>query len=625
MRVISIAVLAFFTTLLVGQNSSLYTPVNIKSAFSKNTRDLSGKPGQNYWQNKPVYLINIDFDPTNHTITGNEFINYRNNSPDTIDEINITLLADIYNKNNFSHDWQMNRRYMNDGIVIDKIKIGRNYMEIDNEKILRSGTNMVIKLDKPLLPKSNINLTIDWTFVHPQNLNIREGNYGDSTFMVGYFYPKIAVYDDIDGWDKHNYTGFGEFYGEIADYEVNITVPGDFKIWATGELQNPAEVLSPEYLKRWNEAHETGKTIKIIDKHEVELRDVTIPGEKLTWKYKADAVPDFAFGTSNRFRWDAKSIFVDKEKNRKVFLNTAYGKDRKYYPQIIDLLDTVILNYSTFMPGIAYPYPSMSIFNGNAGMEFPMMCNDAEDDNWAGNVTLTYHESGHTYFPFYVTTNERKYAWMDEGWASFFPFLYYKQHLHDSEFEYFNSRLNIYYQIAGNDNEVPIMTPGELLRLRGPYRQASYNKPFLANYYLYYYLGKQRFVNALRGYIKRWAGKHPVPYDFFNCFNQMSGENLNWFWENWYFNSGYADMGISLENKNTIIVENIGRLALPVRIKINYTDGTNEYIEYDLSIWKDAGNKITVPIEYNKELSSIILGDDWVADVDKSNNIIKLD
>jgi hypothetical protein len=620
-----IAFIIFIIPLMTqAQSPNLFIPVNMVKAYKTGSRNINGAPGENYWQNKPVYLMNLDFDPQTTILSGMEEITYTNNSPDTLKQIVFTMLGDIYKTDNYNHDWNLPRSLTHEGIMLKKIVVEGTDMELDSKNIRRSGTNMFIALEKPLAPKSSINFEIVWKYKFPRNAVIRAGNYGDSTFMIAYYYPKIAVYDDIDGWDKHNYTGFGEFYSEVADYDVNITVPGDFKVWATGELQNPGKVLSPEYLKRWQDAHVPGNMVRIIDKNEVEKREVTLPGDKLTWNYKAEHVADFSFGTSNIFRWDAKSIVVDKKTGRQTFLCTAYAKDRKYYPRIINLLDTVLSNYSTRIPGVPYQYPSMKIFNGNAGMEFAMMCNDAEGGKWVNNVGLTYHEVGHSYFPFTVITNERKYAWMDEGWATFFPNFYIKDHLDKNDpYNYMQTRIKTYYQIAGKDIEVPEMVLVDLLRLRAPYRQASYNKSFLAYYYLYDYLGEDKFLKAFRGYIKRWIGKHPIPFDFFYSINDLSGENLDWFWQNWFFDFGYGDLGLELKNKNTLTIKNIGHLALPVRLKITYKDGHNSNMSYNLKIWKNANNIFNIPLKTPENIKKIELGADWIIDVDKSNNVLE--
>ncbi len=295
------------------QYDELPIPTNMMKSYKKDVRSFDGKPGVNYWINKPVYDIDLEFNPTNNLLSGSEKITYTNNSPDSLDRIVLSLLGDIYNKDNHMHDWNIDRSTLHDGVKISKIIVKGKEINVWGKQTARTNTNLIVKLEEKMPPKTEIEMKIEWTYEFPYNSVIRSGNYGDSTYMISYFYPKIAVYDDIDGWDLHNYSGFGEFYGEYADYNVNVTVPGDFKVWATGELQNPEKVLSKKYLKRWQEAHKVGKTVRIIDKEEAELREVTLLKSKLTWNYKAYNVPDFAFGTSNKFRWDAKSVVVDKK------------------------------------------------------------------------------------------------------------------------------------------------------------------------------------------------------------------------------------------------------------------------------------------------------------------------
>lgn len=601
------------------QHPELYIPLEIKEAYHNKTRDISGKPGPGYWQNEVQYKINVELDPSNFMYFGSEEILYKNNSPDTLYELSVTMLGDIYNKTNYNHDWGMSRDMMTEGIIIDEMMINENTIDLKGDAVRRSGTNMFIRLEEHLLPGKELELFIKWTFIHPKKINIREGHYGDSTFFAGHFYPRMAVYDDIDGWDKRNYTGYAEFYGQYADYEVNITVPGGFIVWATGELQNANEVLSEKYHDRWLQGHNPGQTINVISADEVFDNDKTRPGDKLTWRFAAKNVPDFAFATSDKFRWDARSVLL--ENDRKVLLNTAYARDRIYYPGIIDLLDTVITNFSTQMPGIPYPYPVMTVFNGQAGMEYPMMCNDAEISTWAGNVVLTYHEVAHSYFPFMVGTNERKYAWMDEGWANFLPLLFVDQHVTD-EYDYLQMRFDTYTMHAGREGEVPIITLTDHLRIRWPYRQASYDKSFIANYYLFKYLGEERFLACLQEYIGRWEGKYPIPYDFFFTFNDVSGENLNWFWKSWYFDPGYPDLSIRKNNDHSILVENNGKLPIPVLIRVFFTDGSMEIIEYDMKIWSNSGNYIEIPLKYDKKIQMIVLGDKDIIDIDLENNII---
>ncbi|MEZ4907804.1 MAG: hypothetical protein R2771_09260 [Saprospiraceae bacterium] len=193
----------FIVTSIYSQQSDLYFPLNMKKAYLEGSRDYNGTPGKNYWQNKPEYKLNIDFDPAQSLVDGNETILYNNNSPDTLKKIIITVLGDIYKKDNYVHDWGISRDDMNDGVIFEKISVDGVDYEVNGDKIRRYATNMSIILDNPVLPHSSAQLYIKWKYYMPKKLQIRAGDYGDSTFMVGYSYPKVAVYDDIDGWDNH--------------------------------------------------------------------------------------------------------------------------------------------------------------------------------------------------------------------------------------------------------------------------------------------------------------------------------------------------------------------------------------------------------------------------------------
>jgi len=420
MRIILFSLFVFMFSFASYSQESLHIPLNIQDCINKETRSHNGEPGRNYWQNKAVYDIDIMLEPEIGKVTGSENINYQNNSPDTLKEIVVTVLSDILKKGN-PNDFGIPLSSLNDGVDISKLIINGKDTEMDASMVSRRGTNMFITLEKPVVPGGNINLEMDWSFIYPKRLTIRCGDYGDSTFFVAYFYPKIAVYDDIDGWDRHNYTGFGEYYGEFSDYTVNVNVPRDFKVWASGELDNPEAVFSKKYFKKWKEAQESMELYRFLTKDNYRDNNITKKDERITWTFSATNIPDFAFGSSDKFLWDMVNLVVDEKTGRKSTVNAAYRVDSKDYYKVAELAKEILHDYSTKLPGIPYPYPEMTIFNGNSGMEFPMMCNNVSNKDWFGTVGLACHEIAHTYFPFYVGTNERKYAWMDEGWANILP------------------------------------------------------------------------------------------------------------------------------------------------------------------------------------------------------------
>lgn len=601
---------------LIAQNS-LHLPKNIQKAYENQSRDESGQPGVKYWQNKSEYQISVKLDPSTGTVSGMEKITFHNNSPDSLTEMVISLLSDIYRKGN-QNDFGIPLQMLNDGVDVEKLKISGEQIDLNASTVNRSGTNLIVQLPSSIVPASSTEVELKWNFSYPKQLPIRCGDYGDSTFFVAYFYPKIAVYDDLDGWDKHNYTGFAEFYGDFNDYQVDITVPRKFKVWATGELMNANAVFTKKYYQKWLEAQESMEVYSMIGKDNYLDEDITRDNEWNTWQFRAEGVTDFAFGTSDKFLWDVINVVVDPESGRKTTFNTAYREDSEDYYKIAELGKKVLTDYSTRIPGIPYPFPEMTIFNGNSGMEFPMMCNNVSCEPWHETAGLAYHEVAHSYFPFYVGTNERKYAWMDEGWASLLPYFFFEEH--STDFDYFQSRIERYLGVAGQEIEVPSMTLGDILTVRPPYRQASYNKPFLAYFYLSELLGRDEFIKSFQHYIKLWAGKHPMPYDFFNAMNSASGEDLNWYWQNWFFERNHADLALRGIQADQIVVENVGGLFTPVHLHIMYKKGTNTKIYAEIGAWKQNAKVMKFKVENADDIESIRLGREDIPDVNTKNN-----
>jgi len=596
---------------LHSQEAPLYEPVEWLQAIERGTRTRTGQPGPAYWQNRVDYDIHVRFYPDQYALEGRERIRYYNHSPDTLHQIVLSLLGEIYDRKS-RRDMAYPPHVLTQGMEIQTLSVLYKDSNI-LDTVIYSGTNAYVRLTQPCLPGDSVGLDIQWTMVYPDRITIRNGHYGDSTFFIGHWYPKVAVYDDLFGWDRIDYTGMAEFYGEWADYRVSIEVPSGWLVWATGSWTNPDEVLTEKYLKRWKNLSEN-KVTHIVTEEEAGQAGITRARPTIHWTYEAREVVDFAFAVADDFCWDARLVRLDDA--AVVLAQTAYAPGRRYYPRIIYILDTVLTVYSHDLPGRAYPYPVMTIFNGHDGMEYPMMCNNAESNTWAGAVLLTYHEVAHTYFPFYMGTNERRYAWMDEGWATLLPHFFID--MHSKGHDYFHRIARRYLSLAGKSDEVPLMIASYLLHDRKPYRQASYYKAFFALYYLYDYLGKERFRKALHYYMDQWHGKHPAPHDFFYAFNTAIGEDLNWYWDKWYFRFGYTDLSLQVDG-HRVTVTNKGGLPLPVVLHIRYRDGSTEVRRWDLSIWRNSSH-FTVDFEATKEIEEVRLGDDHVVDLYEEDN-----
>ncbi len=616
---INIVLIILFSSPVFSQ-SKLFIPTNIQKAYENGVRSLDGKSGKNYWINSADYNIKVSVDPPTRLVKGTEHITYLNNSPDTLKEIVLRLYQNI-NKIGAQRDFMLNKETITDGITIDRIKINDKKFNLDSSSDFQ-GTLQTLKLKNYLNPNDKFNFDIDWHFTIPQSGNVRMGTYDSTSFLVGYWYPQIAVYDDIDGWDVYPYSGLYEFYNDFNNFDVEITVPNSFTVWSTGELQNSESIFTKKYLDRYNEAHHSGEIIHIVDSNEVEAGNIFNSANPTnTWHYIAKHVPDFCFGLSDHYLWDATSLVVDDKTNRRVYIAAAYKKQSKDFFEVDKIARDAINFLSRDLPGVPFPFPSLTVFNGGGGMEYPMMVNDGSSDSYGGDAQLTSHEITHSYFPFYMGINENKYAWMDEGMAVFLPLGY--QESADSTYDPRGRRFIHYEKMMGNEIEMPMMIPSVLLGVYQAYRNASYNRSAYAYITLKEYLGDARFKKALHEYMQRWNGKHPIPYDFFFTFNDAAGEDLSWFWKPWFFERGVVDLGIksaSFSNGNLkIVIENRGQIPATAPIRIITTKDTI-YSSISAGAWKSGKKEFIINKKIDAAVLKIIIGNKDYPDINRKNN-----
>ena len=619
-------ILIISSSFLQAQKSKMFVPLNFKKAYEGGTRTLDGKPGPNYWQNGSDYKINAEFDPATRILSGSETIIYKNNSPNKLNMLVIRLYQDYYRKE-VSRDGQANPEDLNDGTKITKLLINGESVEMDPRKPFaarRNNTNLVVSLKKPVEAKSEAKIEIDWSYQMPKNSRMRGGMYGPTTFFVSYWYPQMAVYDDTDGWDMKAYKGSVEFYNDFCNYDVNITVPAKYVVWATGVLQNGKENFSSDMYGKVQAAMKSDKVMNVITKEDIEKGNVTVSSSKLTWHYKAEHVPDFVFATGSEMLWDASGLKLPNGKE--TFISSIYHKDTKNAEEIADYARKSIEHFSTKLPGIPYPYPAMTVFNSNGGggMEYPMMVNDGVGPNKASNVGVTAHEIAHTYMPFYMGINERKYAFMDEGWAVMLTYDAQESILPGS-----NPRGNDGMQLSflmGQEGELPPTIPSDILSGGGgmTYSTAVYPRAGVAYDLLRNVLGEDLFKKALHEYMDRWNGKHPLPHDFFYTFNQVAGEDLEWFWVPWFYERGYAEIGIKdvalYEGTYKTTIEREGVLPVPVKLKYTFEDGTSEEVTRPITVWKGGNREYVVEHRPSKKVEKIELGSPNIPDVNKANN-----
>jgi len=597
-------------------NAQVQLPVApvFQNTYEKGTRSTSGKPGKNYWQNSSKYNLKVDFNPASRLLKGNVNVVYTNNSPDTLKEIWFKLYPNLYKKGT-PRKSKIAESDLGDGVTIEKL--------ISNGKLISDfkieGTNMIVTVPA-ILPGKTIGFSIDYNYILNKGSHVRTGQVDEGSHFLAYFFPRIAVYDDVDGWNKFPYTGAEEFYNDFDQFNADITVPGGYGVWATGDLKNSADVFQKEIVSRIAMAEQNDGIVDVIRDQDLADGKVTLPNAFNTFKFEARNVTDFVFALSDHYLWKSTSLVVDPKAKRRTRVDAVFNPKHKDYYEVIDFARKTVEAMSYKFPKWPFPYSHETIFDGLDQMEYPMMVNDNPVDNRVDAITLTDHEIFHTMFPFYMGINETKYGWMDEGWATIGEWLISPM---------IDSAIVDEYGIqptassSGNKDDSPIMTLTPDLKGTAGFTN-SYPKPALAYLYIKDYLGDELFTKALHTYIKNWNGKHPMPYDFFNSMNEGSGKNLNWFWKPWFFEGGVLDLAIKAVDKTnfgyTIIIENKGIKALPIDLTLTYSDGSKEKNHSTIGVWEKGNKQVEITIKTTKKLSKVVMGSSHVPDKAKSDN-----
>jgi hypothetical protein len=529
-------------------------------------RNAAGAPGHNYYQQKADYKISIKIDDNTQKLTGEETITYTNNSPDRLDYLWLQLDQNIYDVNSDSKlieiekmedfknigDLKKKLFYYDGGFKIDAITT------VSGQKISYSinKTMMRINLDKPLMPNSSISFKVKWWY----NINDRMAVGGRSgyeffekdanyLYTIAQFFPRMCVYNDVQGWQNKQFLGRGEFALPFGDYDVSITVPSDHIVGATGELQNGNIVLSAEQRKRFEKAKSANSPMMIVNQSEAETAEKNKEKGSKTWNFKALNVRDFAFASSRKFIWDAQAVKVG---GKTVMAMSYYPKEGNplWERYSTKLVAHTISTYSKYT--VDYPYPvAISVHSKWIGMEYPMICFNGgrpdsdgtySEDTKYGMWGVIIHEVGHNFFPMIINSDERQWTWMDEGLNTFV------QYLTEQEWERgYPSRRGPAYLIAdymrGDKRFIsPIMTNSESIFQFG---NNSYGKPATAlNILRETIMGRELFDYSFKTYCERWKFKHPTPADFFRTMEDASAVDLDWFWRGWFYSTDHVDIAL---------------------------------------------------------------------------------
>ena len=602
-------------------SQDLFIPLEFEAAYEEGTRSSDGKPGIEYWQNSADYKINVTLRPDEGLISGSGTITYFNNSPDELDRLVLRLYQNL-NKSGSVKDFPFDEKEFTEGVTIRSLVINKKSLSVAGDtNIENTGTNLVIK-NLEILPGKQTVINLTWDFVVPKVNTLRMGQYDSTTFFIAYWYPQVAVYDDIDGWDMNEYTGTAEFYNDFNNYDIKITLPSSYGVWATGSLVNPEAVLSPAVLNNFKEAAVSNTVVNIIglEDYSGDVYPFINSAEMNTWHFKAYNQSDFSFAAAINFLWDGR--IANGGPGNSVFVQSAYKPGSLDLYEVCDVASKTIELLSSELPGIPFPLPGITIFNGQDVMEYPMMVNANSSSLRIWMIHDIVHEVSHSYFPFSVGTNERKYAWMDEGFVQMLS--EYIQYELDKTIDFRARNVKRYLDYSGQFDEVPMMYPSYLVRGE-MYGNHAYFRPANALNILKDFMGDAQFKKALKEYILRWQGKHPTPYDFFFTFEDVTDDELGWFWQPWFFDRGYPDLAVDsvivTEDELKIGISKEGGLPVPVSLNVKFKDGSSKKAYRSAAVWKnEEEDQIWIEFETDKKPVLIELGNQYIPDADSTND-----
>lgn len=636
---VSAIAIFFFSGSVLAQETPKYDYVEAFKPFfypqtGTETRSASGQPGHAYWQNSADYHLNVSLNESKKEIIGTAEIKYTNNSPDKLGFLWLQLDQNLFAKDsrgnavvplsgsrNGSHGESFEGGYTIKSVKIDGKEV----------KYTISDTRMQIDLLGELKARGGVaKITIEYSFISPEygsdRMGIQDTKNG-RIFTMAQWYPRMCVYDDVMGWNTLPYVGASEFYLEYGDITANITVPANHYVVASGELLNEKEVYSKEEINRWNQARNSDKTVMI--RPESEIGKNKSSGTK-TWKFKITQARDFAWASSAGFILDAARINLPNgKKSLAISAYPAESTGEKAWGRSTEYTKAAIEHYSNKWYG--YTYPAATNVAGNeGGMEYPgiVFCHmDSKGEELWG---VTDHEFGHNWFPMIVGSNERLFAWMDEGFNTFINEISTKAF---NNGEYYRKK---YLGQTGdyfmNDNLEPIMVGPDNMKERSIAALAYYKPGAGLSILRESILGPEKFDKAFRIYINRWAFKHPTPWDFFHTMENVSGEELTWFWRGWFFNKWKIDQGVKnakyidgdFKKGIQITVENIGQLPVPTTVQLKFKDGGTENVKIPIEVWK-RNTEWTFKVDSDKEIKEIKLDPDaQIPDANLKNNSLVL-
>lgn len=597
---------------------TLPVPHAYRRAVEAETRTATGEPGPRYWTQHVSYHIRTRLHPDQNRVTGSERIVYTNRSPDTLREIVLNLPQNVFAPGN-----PRNRAVpVTGGFRLERVAVqGREVSLRPRGESL--STVEAVPLAAPLPPGGTAELEIDWSFLVPEG-TFRMGREGSEVFFLAQWYPQVAVYDDLRGWVRDPYLGNGEFYVGYGDFAVEITVPQGWLVSATGVLENPDEVLRPEAAERLRRISRDRIT-HVVSEADVRGGRATAAGAAdgtLVWRFHAANVRDFAWGASHRYVWDATLAEYPGEAGARsaAAIHALYRPGRPHWERAAEFARHAVETHSAWFP---YPYPHMTVNEGviGGGMEYPMITIIGGGRTPEALYGVTSHEIAHMWWPMIAGSDERNFAWIDEGFASFAEDL-----SSDAFFGRSDAGLNTmngYLRIAGSDHETPSMRPTDEVGPFGNRGTAAYGKPATVFRALRTVLGPAVFDEAMRTYLRRWAYKHPHPLDLFRTFEDVAGQDLGWFFYPWLYTTRVLDQavgGVEEEGgRAAILLEDRGEIPMPVIVEVVTATGNRIRRMLPVTTWDR--RRARVEVEVDAPIREVVLDPEQrFPDVNRADN-----
>jgi hypothetical protein len=636
----------FILTLLAITQYAQVTKYDNKEAFhpqfypypGNDYRSASGEPGPKYWQNRADYKIHATLDTGSHKVSGDVEITYTNNSPDNLKFLWLQLDQNIYREDSrgSATTTQAGGRWANtkftEGEVIKSISV--DGVKPYTPKYVVTDTRMQVWLNDGLKPSGNkVKMKISFEFIIPERGTDRMGQLKTKNgivYEVAQWFPRLCVYDDVQGWNTLPYIGQGEFYLEYGDVEFTITAPSDLIVVGSGDLLNPQDCYTAEQQKRWGEARNSDKTVIIRGEKEIKEASSRPNKPNCTWKFKITNTRDVAWAASRAFVIDAARINLPSGK--KSMAISAYPVEsikKNGWQRSTEFVKASIEHYSK--KWFEYPYAAATNVAGTVGgMEYPGIVFCGYNASGGSLWGVTDHEFGHTWFPMIVGNNERKYAWMDEGFNTFINGLSTEE-FNNGEFASSSFRSADLANFVFSDDMDGLFNAPDVIG-QNDLGIAAYEKPsIMLNALRDVVLGPERFDLAFREYVNRWAFKHPTPWDFFHTIENVSGEDLGWFWRAWVLNTWKLDQSLKdvkyirndPANGVNITIENLDKMAMPVLIQIKEENGKVHDLKLPVEIWQ-RGSAWTFHVKTTSNITDVTLDPDKkLPDTNRSNNKMK--